>query len=84
MLLGLAGFSPRMMVLETPSNPGLALIDLEKAAEILGVSPDELVEMRERNEIHGYRDELGIRVFTDAALNRKKTATAMMGARKVK
>ncbi len=31
-------------------------------------------------EIHGYRDELGIRIFTDAALNRKKTATAMMGA----
>ena len=32
-------------------------------------------------EIHGYRDELGIRVFTEAALNRKKTATAMMGAK---
>lgn len=31
-------------------------------------------------EIHGYRDDLGIRVFTAAALNRKKTATAMMGA----
>lgn len=29
-------------------------------------------------EIHGYRDELGIRVFTEAALNRKQTATAMM------
>lgn len=35
-------------------------------------------------EIHGYRDELGIRIFTAAALNRKKTATAMMGARKMK
>lgn len=31
-------------------------------------------------EIHGYRDELGIRIFTESALNRKKTATAMMGA----
>jgi len=31
-------------------------------------------------EIHGYRDDLGIRIFTEAALNRKKTATAMMGA----
>lgn len=31
-------------------------------------------------EIHGYRDDLGLRIFTDAALNRKKTATAMMGA----
>ncbi|MEQ8624309.1 MAG: ornithine decarboxylase [Vicingaceae bacterium] len=30
-------------------------------------------------EIHGYRDELGIRVLTPAALDRKKTATAMMG-----
>jgi arginine decarboxylase len=30
-------------------------------------------------EIHGYRDELGLRIFTDAALNRKKTATALMG-----
>ena len=29
-------------------------------------------------EIHGYRDELGIRVFTEAALNRKQTATAML------
>lgn len=32
------------------------------------------------SEIHGYRDDLGLRIFTDAALNRKKTATAMMGA----
>lgn len=32
-------------------------------------------------EIHGYRDELGIRIFTDSALNRKKTATAMMAAK---
>lgn len=31
-------------------------------------------------EIHGYRDELGLRIFTRNALNRKKTATAMMGA----
>ncbi|QPH39696.1 aminotransferase class I/II-fold pyridoxal phosphate-dependent enzyme [Pedobacter endophyticus] len=31
-------------------------------------------------EIHGYRDELGLRIFTKKALNRKKTATAMMGA----
>ncbi|MEQ8910128.1 MAG: ornithine decarboxylase [Vicingaceae bacterium] len=29
-------------------------------------------------EIHGYRDDLGIRIFTEAALNRKQTATAMM------
>lgn len=30
-------------------------------------------------EIHGYRPELGLRVFTDSVLNRHKTATAMMG-----
>ncbi len=29
-------------------------------------------------EIHGYRDELGIRIFTEAALKRKQTATAML------
>jgi arginine decarboxylase len=28
-------------------------------------------------EIHGYRPELGLRVFTDAALGRQKTGTAM-------
>jgi arginine decarboxylase len=31
-------------------------------------------------EIHGYREDLGLRIFTTNALNRKKTATAMMGA----
>ncbi len=33
-------------------------------------------------EIHGYRPELGLRVFTDAALGRQKTATAMGGMKK--
>ncbi|MBK8225637.1 MAG: aminotransferase class I/II-fold pyridoxal phosphate-dependent enzyme [Flavobacteriales bacterium] len=32
-------------------------------------------------EIHGYRPELGLRVFTDAALGRQKTTTAMGGMR---
>ena len=32
-------------------------------------------------EIHGYRPELGLRVFTDAALGRQRTGTAMGGAR---
>ncbi|HCM75676.1 MAG TPA: ornithine decarboxylase, partial [Cytophagales bacterium] len=31
-------------------------------------------------EIHGYRPELGLRVFTDAALNRHQSGTALMGA----
>jgi arginine decarboxylase len=30
-------------------------------------------------EIHGYRPELGLRVFTDAALGRQRTGTAMGG-----
>ena len=34
----------------------MALIPLDQAAKILGITPDELVEMRERNEIRGYRD----------------------------
>ncbi len=34
----------------------MALIPLDQAAKILGITPDELVEMRERSEIHGYRD----------------------------
>ncbi|MBL7945377.1 MAG: hypothetical protein JNN32_04890 [Flavobacteriales bacterium] len=32
-------------------------------------------------EIHGYRPELGLRVFTDAALGRQRTVTAMGGMR---
>jgi len=32
-------------------------------------------------EIHGYRPELGLRVFTDAALGRQKTGTALGGMR---
>ena len=32
-------------------------------------------------EIHGYRPELGLRVFTDTALGRQKTGTAMGGMR---
>ncbi|MFY7876426.1 MAG: helix-turn-helix domain-containing protein, partial [Pirellula sp.] len=31
-------------------------VTLDEAAKILGVSPDELVEMRSRGEIFGYRD----------------------------
>lgn len=34
-------------------------------------------------EIHGYRPELGLRVFTDAALGRQRTVTALGGVRPV-
>ncbi len=30
--------------------------NVERAAEILGVTPDDVRKMRERNELHGYRD----------------------------
>ena len=32
------------------------LIDIKEAAEILGVTLDQLGDMRSRGEIHGYRD----------------------------
>ncbi len=31
-------------------------------------------------EIHGYEHELGLRIFTDVALGRQRTGTAMAGA----
>ena len=31
-------------------------------------------------EIHGYRPELGLRIFTVPALNRHQSGTALMGA----
>ena len=36
------------------------------------------------SEIHGYRADLGLRIFRDSVLNRQKTATAMgaIGQRK--
>lgn len=49
----------------------MGLIDLEKAAEILGITPEQLVEMRDRNEIHGYRDGSSWR-FKEDEVNRVK------------
>jgi arginine/lysine/ornithine decarboxylase len=34
-------------------------------------------------EIHGYRPELGFRIFTESALNRQQSGTALMGAKSV-
>ena len=31
-------------------------IELKEAAKMLGMSPEQLVEMRDQGEIHGYRD----------------------------
>ncbi|MBL7876975.1 MAG: hypothetical protein JNL53_15005, partial [Cyclobacteriaceae bacterium] len=38
------------------------------------------LEALDVKEIHGYRPELGLRIFTDAALNRQQSGTALMGA----
>ncbi|PHS03389.1 MAG: hypothetical protein COA78_17970 [Blastopirellula sp.] len=32
------------------------LIPLDEAAELLGITPDALADLRSRNEVHGYRD----------------------------
>lgn len=40
----------------------------------------EFLQALDVKEIHGYRPELGLRVFTEAALNRHQSGTGMMGA----
>jgi arginine decarboxylase len=46
------------------------------------LSPDilEFLMKLDVKEIHGYRADLGLRIFTTSALNRHETPTAMMGA----
>ncbi|HEX9650267.1 MAG TPA: aminotransferase class I/II-fold pyridoxal phosphate-dependent enzyme [Cyclobacteriaceae bacterium] len=46
------------------------------------LSPDilEFLMKLDVKEIHGYRADLGLRIFTSSALNRHETPTAMMGA----
>lgn len=40
-------------------------LSLDEAAKVLGISPDELVEMRSRGEIFGYRDGTSWKFKTD-------------------
>lgn len=49
------------------------LIDIKEAAEILGMTPDELSDMRSRGEIHGYRDGGSWKFKTDEV---ERVATA--------
>ena len=47
------------------------------------VMTDEILDFLKAldvKEIHGYRPELGFRVFTEAALNRQQSGTALIGA----
>jgi excisionase family DNA binding protein len=55
------------------------LIPLAEAAAILGVSTDELTEMRSRGEIHGYRDG-GSWKFKDSELDRVAAELGGKGA----
>jgi arginine decarboxylase len=41
----------------------------------------EFLQVLDVKEIHGYRPELGLRVFTGAALNRQQSGTALMGVK---
>ena len=34
-------------------------VELNEAAKMLGLTPDQLVEMRSNGDIHGYRDGAG-------------------------
>jgi hypothetical protein len=52
------------------------LIQLQDAAKILGISPEELTDMRSRNEIFGYRDGTTWK-FKIEELERVKAARAM-------
>ncbi len=39
----------------------------------------DFLQVLDVKEIHGYRPDLGLRVFTEAALNRQQSGTALMG-----
>lgn len=51
------------------------LIPLDEFANTLGISPDQVREMRERNEIHGYRDGSSWK-FKETELERAKSILA--------
>ncbi|MCC9604953.1 helix-turn-helix domain-containing protein [Blastopirellula sp. JC732] len=54
------------------------LIPLSEAAQILGISEEQLVEMRSRNEIHGYRDGASWK-FKETEIERIKSELASGG-----
>ncbi|TWT31770.1 helix-turn-helix domain-containing protein [Blastopirellula retiformator] len=54
------------------------LIPLSEAAQILGLSEEQLVEMRSRNEIHGYRDGASWK-FKETEIERIKAELASGG-----
>ena len=54
-------------------------LELNDAAKILGVSPEQLTEMRQKGEIHGYRDGAGWK-FKPDEVTRVKEEMAGSGA----
>ncbi|HEY0979160.1 MAG TPA: aminotransferase class I/II-fold pyridoxal phosphate-dependent enzyme [Flavobacteriales bacterium] len=57
-----------------PYPPGFPVL---MPGQVINTEIIEFLLALDVKEIHGYRPELGLRVFTDAALGRHKTATAM-------
>ena len=54
------------------------LIELVEAAKILGISPEELNDMRSRSEIFGYRDGSSWK-FKEEEINRVRDSKGLTG-----
>lgn len=59
-----------------PYPPGFPIL---VPGQVLSKEILEFLVKLDVDEIHGYRPDLGLKVFTEAALNRQKTGTAMGG-----
>jgi arginine decarboxylase len=43
----------------------------------------QFLQVLDVKEIHGYRPDLGLRLFSESALNRQQSGTAMAGAKSI-
>ncbi len=59
-----------------PYPPGFPVL---VPGQVMTLEILEFLQALDVKEIHGYRPELGLRLFTDAALRRHQSGTAMMG-----
>ena len=60
----------------TPYPPGFPVL---VPGQVVSIEILEFLMNLDVTEIHGYRPDLGLRIFTNSVLNRQQTATAMMG-----
>lgn len=60
-----------------PYPPGFPIL---VPGQIMSPEILEFLQALDVTEIHGYRPELGLRIFNDSALNRQQSSSAMMGA----